>query len=171
MTKIIVINGFPRSGKDTFCNLCQKNKRKNLKVFSYSTIDYIKTVATFCGWNGEKDSKSRKMLSELKKVLTNWNDSPYNIIKRRIRAVEHGYPDEDKIIFIHCREPDEISRFVEDMNAITIFIDRNMHDSISNSSDANVLDYYYDYIIDNNGSLEQLKDSANFFIEEIFKNN
>ena len=92
------------------------------------------------------------MLSELKKVLTNWNDSPYNIIKRRIRIVEHGYPNEDKIIFIHCREPDEISRFVEDMNAITIFIDRNMHDSISNSSDANVLDYHYDYIIDNNGS-------------------
>ena len=35
----------------------------------------------------------------------------------------------------------------------------------TNPSDANVTEYGYDYIIDNNGTLQELQDSAELFVE------
>ena len=45
-----------------------------------STVDFVKEVAKFCGWNGQKTPKDRKFLSDLKNILTQWNDIPYKDI-------------------------------------------------------------------------------------------
>lgn len=55
MKKIIVINGAGTSGKDTFVKLVSKYA----KTINYSSVDFVKEVARFAGWNGQKDEKGR----------------------------------------------------------------------------------------------------------------
>lgn len=162
---IIVINGCGGSGKDSFIELFKK-QMPLLCVKNLSTVDQIKKCATFLGWNGEKDEKSRKFLSDLKDISAKYNDGPFNYIKKYIEGTK-GYYD---VFFIHSREPEEIEKFVEEFNALTIFIDANKrvpHIS-SNHADDEVENYNYDYYIDNNGSLEDLKEAVSTFCKEIY---
>lgn len=169
--KIFVINGLPMSGKDTFVSLCQKHLCwcKNI-----STVDFVKEVAKFCGWDGEKTPKNRAFLSDLKDLLTQWNDVPFEKIKEEIRryatqAQCHHFSEDDVIVFIHCREPQEIQRFVEELGAETLLVRRaaveNNHQS--NHADSDVFNYQYDYTITNDGTIEELEDAAIDFLWEI----
>lgn len=55
---IYVINGAPRSGKDTFCSMAAKFMGEGY-VRVYSTVDCVKTIAaTAFGWNGEKTPRA-----------------------------------------------------------------------------------------------------------------
>lgn len=64
--------------------------------------------------------------------------------------------------------PEEISRAVETFGAETILI-RNpgVRKIVSNHADANVERYKYDYIIENDGTLEQLERVAKLFICDV----
>ena len=64
------------------------------------------------------------------------------------------------IIFIHCREPEEIARFVKDLGAKTLLIKRNTGEIYLNHADLKVENYQYDYTIENNGTLDEFKDKA-----------
>ena len=54
-------------------------------------------------------------------------------------------------------------------NAITVLLRRAAVENLeqSNHADANVFNYEYDYVIENNGSLEELWEKAVKFLEEI----
>ena len=78
--KVIVINGMPRSGKDTFVSFVSKYAATT----NFSSVDFVKDVAHFAGWNGEKDPKSRLFLSKLKELLTEYDDIPYKKIADEI---------------------------------------------------------------------------------------
>ena len=78
--KVLAINGAPGSGKTTFENMLAKEMGRYYD--SRSTIDLVKQVAKLCGWDGTKDLKSRKFLSDLKDLLTEYNDAPMNDIKQ-----------------------------------------------------------------------------------------
>ena len=173
-SKIVVINGFPRSGKDTFCNLCRKiSAGSQTFIYSYSTIDIVKEIAKkLYRWNGEKTPENRKLLSDLKRIMTEQGNIPFNDVCRKINVIQMGMPsiNTNQIIFIHCREPEEIEKFVAKYNAITVFVDRAHHElELSNSSDMDVLNYHYDYVIDNNGTLTELEDAAATFLIDILK--
>lgn len=170
---VIVVNGYPRSGKDTFTNFCCE------KAYPYgkniSTVDFIKDLASSLGWNGEKDEKSRKMLSELKRIFTEWNDLPMKKLDEAIKNHQTDLAFEDfnqykAIFFVHCREPEEIQKIVDKYNAITVFVDRpiNPETTVSNTSDANVTSFKYDYIIKNEGSLKDLENIAKAFLDELY---
>ena len=47
---VIVINGQGGCGKDTICNIMAKY----YKIKNISTVDPIKDIAKYAGWNGEK---------------------------------------------------------------------------------------------------------------------
>ena len=162
MKNIIIINGYGGSGKDTFVELVSKYN----KVYNFSSVDKVKEIAKIIGWNGEKDEKSRKFLSDLKKLTTDYNDMPFNSIKD---ALSDFYESDKEIMFIHIREPEEIKRAVLEFNAKTLFIKRDDINKItSNSSDASVENYNYDYIIENT-TLEDLEESAKNFYNLINK--
>ena len=59
MKKIYIVNGKPRSGKDTFAELLGKHCR----VFKYSSVDKVKQIAAKCGWDGGKTDKDRRFRS------------------------------------------------------------------------------------------------------------
>lgn len=75
------------------------------------------------------------------------------------------------VIFVHCREPEEIARFVKDYDATTILICRPGTDNNeqSNHADNEVLNYSYDFHIFNDSTLDNLKETAIFFLEKILK--
>ena len=62
----------------------------------------------------------------------------------------------------------EVARKKE-FNAITLLIRRDAAESqkVSCHSDKNVLNYEYDYVIENNGSLEELENKAYNFLKTI----
>ena len=74
MNNVIIINGKGGVGKDTFIQLCQNYSDD---IVNISSVDFVKEVAHFCGWQGEKDVSARKFLSDIKDALTNWKDIPF----------------------------------------------------------------------------------------------
>lgn len=158
--KIIVINGTGGSGKDTFVSYCEKY----CNIFNFSSIDKIKEIATIMGWDGGKTEKDRKFLADLKSLATDYNDLPFNCIKV---GINEFYNSNSDIMFIHIREPKEIKRVVDEYSALSLLIKRKNYELIkSNTSDANVENYDYDYIIENE-TLEELDKSAKKFIDEL----
>lgn len=172
--KVIIINGAPGVGKTTFENYCIKYAETN--CFKVSTIDYVKYVAaSCCGWTHEKTLKDRKFLSELKQIMTDYNDYPYiktlETINTKIKKLtDEGKYDSDKlIIFISCRELEQIQSMKRALNAKTLVIRRMFEEAkeTSNRSDKEVNDMTYDYEIWNTEDLPQLENSAIRFIEKV----
>lgn len=167
-TQVIVINGAPQSGKSTFVEMC---KSFYSYIDEFSTVDLVKRLAKQLGWNGEKTLKDRKFLSDLKDLLTEWNDIPFKDTEKFVTVVKmkNKLKKCDGIIFIHCREPQEIDRLKKEFNAITLLIRRDAAENqeVSCHSDRNVLNYEYDCVIENNGNLEDLKNKAYNFLKII----
>ena len=160
MKEIIIINGTGGSGKDTFVEMVSKYA----KVFNFSSIDKVKEIATYIGWDGGKTEKDRKFLSDLKRLTTEYNDMAFKSIAS---AVEHFENSEYEIMFIHIREPEEITRAKNAFNTKTLLGKRVGLDNItSNYSDANVENYEYDYHI-HNDTLDQLDKDALEFVNTL----
>ena len=160
MKRIVIINGTGGSGKNTFIDFCSRYA----KVYDFSSVDKVKEIARAIGWNGQKEEKDRKFLSDLKKLTTEYNDMAFNSIKD---AVNKFYDSENEIMFIHIREPEEIERAVKTFSAYSLLIKRDGVQNISsNYSDANVDNYDYDYII-KNITLDDFNKRAEEFVKNI----
>lgn len=161
---IVIINGTGGCGKDTFVN----NVSKYTSTVNFSSVDKVKEVAAIIGWDGGKTDKDRKFLSDLKKLTTDYNDMSFSDI---IRVVNKFRDSDNELLFIHIREPEEISRAVEYFGASTLLIKRQGHGDItSNSSDASVENYDYDCVLE----ISDLDDSdkkAKIFVEELIQKN
>lgn len=169
---VYIINGSPGSGKTTFCQKVIDIVGKNWG-FELSTVDLVKEIATDLGWNGEKTLKNRKFLSDLKDLLTEWDDIPFRDTVSKVRLIKdeferYSLDSSEAAIFINCREPEEIQRLCMELNAKTILIrrDKTENNPVSNHADANVLNYKYDIEICNNGDLRELAYLALDFIEK-----
>ena len=171
---VVVINGQPQSGKSSFVKLCQ-DIQGDAHIHEYSTVDYVKEVAKFCGWDGVKTPKDRRFLSQLKEILAEWHDLPFQKSIDEIRLIYDinkkyfRIPHQETIIFIHCREPKEIQRFKDAFgeHCVTLLIRRPAveTDNQSNSSDSDVMNYQYEYEIQNDGDLDALKQKAENFLQ------
>lgn len=157
--QVIIINGTGGSGKDTFVEYCSEFA----KVTNISSVDKEKEAAKILvGWNGEKDEKSRKLLVDLKKISIDYNDAPFKYIQKKYKEF---IMSNSKYLFIHIREIDEIKKIKEALNAKTLLIINPRVELIkSNTSDGNVYNYKYDYIIENNGTLKDLEQKAKDFV-------
>ena len=166
---IVIINGTGGAGKDTFVSMCKDILGAD-RVGNISTVDFVKQLANICGWDGTKTPKNRKFLSDLKDLLTEWNNVPFKKVVETIDAysviaAEKGLYD-NSVIFIHCREPKEIKKLVEEFDAITLLIRRDAAECVEqiNHADNEVLNYEYDYIIPNKGTLSELRARAEEFL-------
>lgn len=158
---IFIVNGMARAGKDTFAEILGEmvNVRKR------SSIDKVKMIAKLCDWDGGKTEADRKFLSDLKCLLTDYNDVPFKYI---IRCVDEFNRDlVSQVLLIDIREPEEIERAKVAFNAKTVFIENNRVDKIvSNMADAGVYNYEYDYIVENNGTLDEFRENIKAFAKK-----
>ena len=165
--RIFIINGSGGVGKDLFVNMVKTSVSKFSPyiVWNYSSIDKVKTIATQIGWNGGKTEKDRKFLSDLKVLTTEYNDMPFNDLKRIVNL----FKEKQNVVFLflHIREPNEIERAKNEFNAHTILITRDSVPQItSNIADGGVFNYHYDTIIKNNGTKEMLQGMADLFVKD-----
>lgn len=162
--KIFIVNGTGGSGKTTFEKMVENiAKQNNYNVKIISTIDYVKQIAKTLGWDGGKALNDRRFLSDLKDALTRWKDIPYQKIKETLETFK--LEQEVDAVFVDCREPEEIKRFVNDYNAITILVQRGSTIIYGNHADDNVNNYQYDIVIDNSRGLDELNQEAQLFVE------
>lgn len=165
--EIFIINGFARSGKDTFVELFAKHYGTD-KVWNYSSIDKVKRIAKEIGWTGAKTEKDRKFLSDLKLLTTEYNDMPMEDLKEKVKEFRSSKAE---VLFLHIREPEEIEKAQKEFNAETILVRRDWIPQItSNMADANVFNYNYDITIYNNGSLEDYDKIAEKFVRDVRMN-
>ena len=164
MKKIYIVNGKPRAGKDTFAELLGKHCR----VFKYSSVDKVKQIAAKCGWDGGKDDKDRKFLADLKRITTEFNDMSYDDVAEKVAYfLKTDFFD---VMLIDIREPEEIERAIEGYGAEAIYINNvNVPMVTSNESDANVNNFVYDYIIANDGTLDDFAETVKDFYNRIVR--
>lgn len=87
----------------------------------------------------------------------------------RSKVAEFYADDFSHMLFLHIREPEEIERAAKAFSAKTILITRDQVKHItSNMADENVFNYDYDIVIDNSGTLDDLKAKAKGFIIDNF---
>ena len=148
----IVINGAGGVGKDTLCELAAKH----FKVKNISSITPIKEIAKLCGWDGTKDNKARKFLSDLKRLCVEYNDYPTLWAKEQYDSF---LDSDEEIMFVHIREPEEIQKFVDATGgaAKTLLVrggKRMSKEKYGNVSDDGVENYSYDLYYLNESSLD-----------------
>lgn len=161
---VIIINGVGGAGKDTICDLAAKH----YKVKNISAITPIKDIARNYGWNGEKDAKSRKFLSDLKRVFIDYNDLPTKYLYGQYREFLES---KNEILFVHIREKEEIEKFKKLVNirCKTLLIDRqNIEiEKWGNTSDDEVKNYQYDLYFENNRPLSEIEQKLVSFLSSL----
>ena len=163
MKKIFVQNSVGGSGKDTWASLLNKY----IPTYKYSIVDLPKEAAKVLGWDGGKTEKDRKFLSDVMDLSTEYNDAPFKDVLSIVTDFKNNLLEND-VLIIDMRDPKDIDRAVETFGAETILIrNPNVIKIESNHADRDVENYEYDYIIENDGTLEQLENVAEFFVREV----
>ena len=161
--KVIIINGSSGTGKDKFVEFLNKNT--TCRVFNHSTVDKIRDL--FKCSKCERDELKRKLMCGIKKLLVEYDNIPFKEMIDQYENYNYFFKDEF-VMFIHCREPDEIQQFVDHFeDCTTLLMKRKRLYIPDNSSDMNVNNFKYDYIIYNDGTLKDLEVTAKQFIKEI----
>ena len=168
MKKVVIINGYGTCGKDKFVKLFARAIPLDTEMNNISTVDNVKEISKLMGWDGRsKTEKDRQLWVDLKAAHTRYNDGIFNAI------VVHINQSDDNFFFVHCREPKEIQKFVDHYSSMpsvectTLLIDRSGVEPPNNESDRSVMDYEYDKVIMNNGTLNDLMNKADHFYREL----
>ncbi len=160
---VIIINGRGGVGKDTLCEMAAKH----FSVRNISSITPIKEIALQNGWKGDKTKKSRKFLSDLKRLFVEYNDLPTKYLVRQYREFMQG---EEQILFVHIRETEEIDKFKREVShrCITLLVkrDKMRRGNWGNASDDEVENYAYDFYFQNDKPLPDVEKEFVRFIEE-----
>lgn len=159
--QVIIVNGVGGSGKDTFCGFLSKY----ISTHYYSIAQLPKEAATVLGWDGGKTEKDRKFLSDIVDISTEYNDAPFQDVVSLVADFKSGKLEAD-LLAVDMRDPKDIARAVEIFGAKTLLIRNPRVEMIkSNHADRDVEDFEYDYVIDNDGTLEDLEQKAMWFAD------
>lgn len=156
MPTIFVLNGQGKAGKDTFAKFAMHylNKEHRMLTAVISSVDMVKIFGQKLGWDGVKDEKGRKFLSDLKELSTRYN-GPMKYMAEYIETCGAH------VVFVHIREPEEIKKLVDRYpSAITVLLNRGKSLKLGNISDDDVENYVYDHYIENNDTEQQLEKKA-----------
>lgn len=171
--RVIIINGAGGSGKDTCVEIFNSYLRNRYEVKNLSTINCVKKIARDMGWNFKKDERGRAFLADLKRTWKQYNNGPFKNITKEIShlILFEETTGKECLVFIHCREREEINEFKEwfgnrKIECQTLLVKRDGIKKFCNSADLNTDNYKYDYIIENNGSIEDLEVECHKYISE-----
>ena len=173
--KIYVICGKARHGKDTTA-LAIKKAYKDKKVINLSYGSYIKEFAkNISDWDGSEETKPRELLQHLgTEVIRNNIDKDF-FIKRLcndIRVYSYYF---DVITISDARFPDEIitpKKLFDNVSTLKVVrsnFDTNLTLEEQKHSTETALDEFddYDYVIENNGTIDELDKKVLKIVKEV----
>lgn len=186
-TKVVIINGKPQSGKDTFCKYaqgyCDDDESANTLIIS--SVDPLKEMLTQLGWDGTKTDKIRDMLMNMKQLWVQNQDGPTMFLFNNILEFHKAYTGEDNIVFVHIREPEEIKKLVDALtgfesmgiDVISLLVIREGGEDTPNQpaetrrsdDEALINSYEYDVTINNDGDLIKLQELAAEFVDKLLE--
>jgi hypothetical protein len=174
-TKIIIfINGYPRSGKDTFANAAVEGFAEcGWQARAISSIDPIRDVARKHGVPVDnKGPEERKLLSDLKAAFNAYDRWADRMATRQ--ALDFLERDGSRAIFVHVREPESIdfmhSILPTNVVPLAILIRRQFDSAaLSNDSDRFVENFPYDFLFENDGTVQELEAYAEGFAHSLSK--
>lgn len=186
-TKVVIINGKPQSGKDTFCKYaqgyCDDDESANTLIIS--SVDPLKEMLTQLGWDGTKTDKIRDMLMDMKQLWVQNQDGPTMFLFNNILEFHKAYTGEDNIVFVHIREPEEIKKLVNALtgfesmgiDVISLLVIRKGEEDTPNQpaetrrsdDEALINSYKYDVTINNDEDLIKLQELAAEFVDKLLE--
>lgn len=186
-TKVVIINGKPQSGKDTFCKYaqgyCDDDESANTLIIS--SVDPLKEMLTQLGWDGTKTDKIRDMLMDMKQLWVQNQDGPTMFLFNNILEFHKACTGEDNIIFVHIREPEEIKKLVNALtgfesmgiDVISLLVIRKGGEDTPNQpaetrrsdDEALINSYEYDVTINNDEDLIKLQELAAEFVDKLLE--
>lgn len=168
MKAAIIVNGYPRAGKDTAVSMMRQYLDTWTPLFSkeVSSIDPVRNVLKGLDIDvTQKTPADRLLLATIGDAIEQHSQAKTAYCVEEATgfwALEGG----DGVVFMHIREPamiKRISRKLRDRGAsvFTVFVEGNraekMHD---NAADNGVEGFEYSHRIHNNGTREQLYQEA-----------
>ena len=186
-TKVVIINGKPQSGKDTFCKYaqgyCDDDESANTLIIS--SVDPLKEMLTQLGWDGTKTDKVRDMLMDMKQLWVQNQDGPTMFLFNNILEFHKACTGEDNIVFVHIREPEEIKKLVNALtgfesmgiDVISLLVIRKGGEDTPNQptetrrsdDEALINSYEYDVTINNDEDLIKLQELAAEFVDKLLE--
>ena len=186
-TKVVIINGKPQSGKDTFCKYaqgyCDDDESANTLIIS--SVDPLKEMLTQLGWDGTKTNKIRDMLMDMKQLWVQNQDGPTMFLFNNILEFHKACTGEDNIVFVHIREPEEIKKLVNALtgfesmgiDVISLLVIRESGEDTPNQpaetrrsdDEALINSYKYDVTINNDEDLIKLQELAAEFVDKLLE--
>lgn len=186
-TKVVIINGKPQSGKDTFCKYaqgyCDDDESANTLIIS--SVDPLKEMLAQLGWDGTKTDKIRDMLMDMKQLWVQNQDGPTMFIFNNILEFHKACTGEDNIVFVHIREPEEIKKLVNALtgfesmgiDVISLLVIRKGGEDTPNQpaetrrsdDEALINSYEYDVTINNDEDLIKLQELAAEFVDKLLE--
>ena len=177
---IFVVSGKARAGKDTTCEFIRNYaKLKNLQSTNLQFSSYIKMYAkTIVNWDGNDDTKPRTLLQELGTDVIRKNIDELFFVNRIIGDIKVYSYYLDIITISDTRLPIEIDSLKKEFdNVVSINIERPGYESSLNIAEKNhvtetALDNYhnFDYVIINDGTLDELNTKAKKILDEVIDN-
>ena len=178
---IFLICGKARHGKTTIGNyLKEYYEKKGVKVTNTLIALYLKIYAEkFFGWDGRDETKPRELLQQLgTEIIRKELKKEHFFVDRTIEDIEILKHFFNVIIIDDIRFPLEIEEIKENFkNVVTIKIVRDNFESDLNSKQLKhatetALDNYneYDYIINNDGTLNELNNKVIKILDEVRTN-
>jgi dephospho-CoA kinase len=152
-TKIFVIAGRARTGKDTVAKIIEENIKETITLqFSFYLKEYAKRITS---WNGNEETKPRDFLVEIGAYVRTINE---DFLINRIMEDIKVYQKYFKVIVISDARLQNELETLKKINAITIKITKETN---LNKDDITEKDFEkfkdFDYIIDNNGTTKELE--------------
>ncbi len=123
--------------------------------------DNIKTIAyDYFGWHGEKDERGRKLLQDIGTSGRNYNEDIWvNHVNRLLKWWASETADHQLAVVTDIRYPNEIQRIKHEFSdVVTIRITRDSVEKLKHPSET-ALDQWtdWDYVVGNNGNLEEFQ--------------
>lgn len=172
--KVILLSAKAQFGKDTTANILKDLfEQDNKKVLIAHYADLLKYMCKhFFDWNGIKDDKGRTILQYVGTDVIR-NKQP-NYWVDFIISVLNLFEDEwDYVLIPDTRFPNEIDIMKKSFDTIALRIERDGFDNGLSEEQKNHIseialdDYKFDYIVNNNGTYEDLIETCKEVIKWI----
>lgn len=181
MNHIVIINGKPRTGKDSVISFAESlSKEFDYLTTSLSAVDPVREIMRIWGFNPQdKTEVIRDAMSKTKDFLSQYN-LPLTYLLKQI----HSLPEYmNNLVFICMREPkdiDELKKIVYHQNLLnrrrhtkvtTVVVRRDTagvpDTQATNHADLHTDLYDYDYEINNDSDLAALNCKVQDLLKDI----
>ena len=161
---IYVVSGKARSGKNSVCEII-KNHYNDLKVINLAYADTLKDyVMKITSWDGSEETKPRELLQNLGVELIKTHIDDSMLVRRMVEDIKVYSYFYDVITISDARFPNEIDIIKDNFsNVISIRVLRDEKNDLTEKQNKHATeiamnDYSnYDYVINNNDTLENLE--------------